>query len=67
MVITRVSPHTGKTNHMDLLIHPKQIEAYKKGVSVQNAFPNLSPDEREFIKTGLTPEDWADIFADSEE
>jgi hypothetical protein len=29
---------------------------------VQNAFPMLTPDEREFILTGVTPEEWKDLF-----
>ena len=29
---------------------------------VQNAFPDLSADDREFILTGITPEEWDQIF-----
>lgn len=29
---------------------------------IQDAFPQLSADEREFIKTGLTPDDWDLLF-----
>jgi hypothetical protein len=29
---------------------------------VQNAMPNLSADEREFIMTGITPTEWDEMF-----
>jgi hypothetical protein len=33
-----------------------------KGMFVQDAFPMLSSDEREFLMTGLTQEQWAKLF-----
>jgi hypothetical protein len=35
------------------------MQAYLEGALLQNAFPNLSPGEREFIKTGITDEEFA--------
>jgi hypothetical protein len=29
---------------------------------VQNAMPNLSADEREFIMSGITPTEWDEMF-----
>lgn len=37
------------------------------GELIQNAFPDLSDEEREFIKTGITPEEWATAFEDPED
>lgn len=34
---------------------------------VQDAFPLLSAEEREFIKTGITPEEWNKTFPPEEE
>ena len=31
---------------------------------VQDAFPLLTPDEREFLLTGITPEEWRDLFSE---
>ena len=31
---------------------------------IQNAMPNLSADEREFLMTGITPEEWAELSED---
>lgn len=35
-----------------------------KDYLIQNAFPTLSPDEREFLITGITATEWNDIFGD---
>jgi len=63
MIIMRISMLSGEVNEMDLDITPAQLESYELfGVLLQDAFPNLSPAEREFIKTGITPEEWYDTF-----
>ncbi len=64
MTITRKSPLTGKVTTMDLNITEGQILLYESGVLLQNAFPQLTADEREFYKTGLTPEDWKAMFGE---
>ena len=33
---------------------------------IQNAFPYLTPDEREFLITGITKEEWAELFGRDE-
>jgi hypothetical protein len=35
---------------------------YQEGRLIQDAFPTLSADEREFLKTGITPDEWEAIF-----
>jgi hypothetical protein len=65
MNIIRKSPFTGKVATLDLAITQEQINLYENGgVLLQDAFPNLTPDEREFFKTGLTAEDWDTLFVD---
>lgn len=67
MNIMRISTLSGEVNEMDLDITPAQLESYELfGVLLQDAFPNLSPAEREFIKTGITPEEWDDAFGEEE-
>ena len=39
----------------------------EKGMNIQDAFPMLGDDEREFLLTGLTPEEWDDLFGEEEE
>jgi len=44
---------------MELNITPVQITQYAMGNTlIQDVFPDLTSDEREFIKTGITAEDW---------
>lgn len=62
MQISRKSPFSGRLNVMDLPITPEQIRAYSSGVLIQHAFPQLTPEQREFFKTGITPEEWAEAF-----
>lgn len=56
----------GKTNTMQLNISEEEFEECSKkhqsGMAVQDAFPMLNADEREFILTGLTPEEWDNLF-----
>jgi hypothetical protein len=62
MLITRTNPFTGKDNTRDLDVTEAQMIAYyEEGVLLQNAFPNLSADDREFIKTGI--DNWDEMFA----
>ena len=40
---------------------------WKGGELSQNVWPNLTPDEREFIQTGYTQAEWESIFSSSDE
>ena len=62
MKITRTSQATGITREMELDITDEQILKYEEGELIQKAFPNLTPAEREFIMTGITEDEWKDIF-----
>lgn len=67
MLITRISPLTGLSNTMDLDITEEQVWAYRNGALLQDAFSNLTADQREFFKTGYTAEDWELMFGSGEE
>ena len=42
---------------------PMQVlKQEEPGALIQNAFPNLKDEEREFIKTGITGEEWTEMF-----
>ena len=62
MLITRTSPFSGNTNSMEIEVTQEQLSSWESGVLIQNAMPNLSADEREFIMTGITPEEWDSAF-----
>lgn len=62
MRVERVSQISGKVNVMDLDITAEQVAAYEAGALIQNAFPHLTPAEREFFKTGITADEWESMF-----
>ncbi len=62
MEITRKSSVTGKRHTLDLPITDAQIAKYHNGALVQDAFPHLTADQREFIISGATAEEWINLF-----
>jgi len=62
--ITRTSPITNETICMEIEITQDQYDAWKSGVLIQDAMPDLSADDREYIMTGMTPEDWDKLNSD---
>lgn len=66
MEITRVSMISGKSHTLDINVTEKQLLDWKNGVHIQNAMPNLSKEDREFIMSGITPEEWNETFKSEE-
>ena len=64
MLITRKSLISGNINTMSLPITEEQYNAWEQGTLVQVAMPHLTPDEREFVMSGITPEEWAETFGE---
>lgn len=62
MLIRKVSPVSGKTNEMELPITQEQLDRWNGGELCQNVFPHLTNDEREFLISGATAEDWKKLF-----
>ena len=63
MLITRTSTLSGNTNSMEIEVTQEQLSSWQvDGILIQDAMPHLTPDEREFIKTGITPEEWDSAF-----
>ena len=58
MRIVRTSMLSGNTNIREINVTEEQISAWEGGELIQNAMPNLSASDREFIKTGITDEEW---------
>lgn len=67
MQITRRSPLTGLANTREINITHGQLTAWHSGQLIQDACPNLSAEDREFLISGLTPEDWQAISAAQED
>jgi hypothetical protein len=64
MLIERESPLSGNKNTLDIPVTLAQIAAWKGGELIQRAMPNLSADEREFLMTGITADEWKNTFGD---
>ena len=64
MLIKKKSGLTGNTSTMNIAVTAVQSATWQEGELIQNAMPNLSPDEREFIMTGITPDEWASVFGE---
>lgn len=62
MKITAVSPFTGKEHTREIAVTEQQLALWRGGMVIQDAMPNISPSDREFIKTGITPEEWDMMF-----
>lgn len=62
MLITRQSMLTGKTHTLEIPLSVQEFkiacQKYEQGAFIQDAFPSLSPELREFILTGIHPEEW---------
>lgn len=67
MIITRTSPLTGRTQSLDIDVSIEQIKSWESGALIQDVMPHLSADEREFIISGCTPQDFDILFPAEEE
>lgn len=66
MLITRRSPFSGKVVHKELNTTQAQIDNWERGMVAQAAFPDLSADDREFVMTGITGEEWDTMLGGEE-
>lgn len=73
MSVTVRSLFTGKLNTMEVgdvyhedAITRAQWDAWQSGQHIQHAMPQLGPDEREFLMSGATPEEWNAFMKDED-
>lgn len=63
MQITKASRISGTVSTMELDITSEQLTRIEAGIElIQNIVPHLSSDEREFLITGITPQEWDKLF-----
>lgn len=71
--ITKTSPFTDVTHTMEFQAYDqdefdKRLLAWRRGEKlIQEAFPELSSTAREFIKSGITEEEWKRFMGDEDE
>ena len=63
MRILRKSALTGNVNTMDINVTDEQFTKYLgSNECIQNVLPDLSVDEREFLISGITQDEWNEAF-----
>ena len=62
MLIYKKSTISGKINGMMIPVSKNQIRRWEKGELIQDVMPDLTKDEREFMISGITQEEWYGLF-----
>jgi hypothetical protein len=66
MKITKRSDLSGREHTMEIDVTHKQLDRYENDREhIQVVFPDLTADEREFIMTGITTEEWGMLNPES--
>jgi hypothetical protein len=67
MLISRKSDVSGKITTRDLPVTPEQVYRFEEGELVQKAFPHLSAEDREWLRSGITKEEWDELYPPEQE
>ena len=68
MKVTRKSMFSGIKHTMEIPVTEEQLQRYANNEGlIQDIMPYLSPDQREFIMTGVTPDEWEEMFGEDED
>ena len=65
MKVTKTSIFTGATRTKEINVTPEQLETWMDGTLIQNAMPHLSDDDREFLMTGVTSDEWDNFVSNN--
>ena len=68
MNVTRTSILTGSVNTLFIegLTHD-MLTAYESGELIQDALAGIAPQMREFVMTGVTPEEWDRLMPEDDD
>jgi hypothetical protein len=65
MLFIKQSPISGKIHEMEVNCTPEEFaEWHFKHALIQDAMPNATADQREFLMTGITPDEWDEMFGE---
>lgn len=68
MIVKRKSVLSGIERARDIPVNPEDMLLWETGtVNIQDAMPYLNDDDREFILTGITQEEWNNAFSNADE
>lgn len=65
MLVRKTSILSGVERVREMDVTQEQLERWASGEKIQNVFPHLSVDDREFIMTGVTGEEWEEFWEES--
>ena len=60
--ISKLCSVTGEK--FSVTVRDADLAAWKNGMLIQNAMPDLSADEREFVMTRITPAEWERMWGE---
>ena len=66
MKITRKSSWSGITRTRNLPVTHEQLIMWERGGLIQNVMPQLNSEQREWLITGMTEEEWAELFGEED-
>lgn len=55
---------TGVRRIVDMPITSEQFNNWQGGMLIQDAMPNLTDDQREFMMSGITAKEWEETFGE---
>ena len=68
MLVTKTSQMSGETHTIDIDVTEEQLYRIENrrmtGELIQNIVPSLSKELREFLMSGITPEEWNEMFSE---
>lgn len=66
MKITKVSKLTGIEHTREIAVTEEELSRIGGEEFIQDIVPHLSADDREFLMTGVTPEEWDEAFPEDD-
>lgn len=64
MLIEKKSILSGVVRVVNMPITYDQYNDWKGGMLIQDAMPQLTEDQREFMISGITPKEWQEVYGD---
>lgn len=65
-LVTKQSPLSKIWHTATLVMTDDQYSNWQGGELIQIALAHLTAEEREFLMTGITPEEWDEVFGEEE-
>jgi len=62
MLVTKRNVVTGQIAVREMPVTQEELNRHRNGELAQNVWPNMDYREREFLISGLTPEEWDALF-----